>query len=116
MGSMPGVISLAIPNRNDQHVRSWGSEQEKDEGGFSTPGECPEGMWEREQGLLVGGGPELRNVGECQTDLGEMEWGWREMWGLEASLGWRDAEREIPSSCQRSKSSDVSDIIIRSLK
>lgn len=42
--------------------------------GFSIPGECPEGMWEQEQGRLVEGGPKLRNVGECQTDLGEMEW------------------------------------------
>lgn len=43
--------------------------------GFSIPGECPEGMWEQEQeqGRLVEGGPKLRNVGECQTDLGEME-------------------------------------------
>lgn len=46
--------------------------------GFSTLGECPEGMWEWEHGCLVGGGPKLRNVGECQTDLGEMEWEWRD--------------------------------------
>ena len=33
--------------------------------GFSPPWECPEGMWEwGEQGCLVGGGSELRNVGE----------------------------------------------------
>lgn len=38
MGSMPGVISLAIPNRNDQHVRSQGWEQERDEEWFFHSG------------------------------------------------------------------------------
>lgn len=42
--------------------------------GFSTPGECPEGMWERELGRLVGGGSELRNVGERRADLREVGW------------------------------------------
>lgn len=54
--------------------------------GFSTPGECPEGMWEQEQGRLVGGrtgakggGLELRNVEECHTQLEDTgQWGGRE--------------------------------------
>lgn len=55
-GSLPGLISMAIPNRNDQHVRAGDWEQERDDGWFSTLGECPEGMWEPEQGqpLWVG--------------------------------------------------------------
>lgn len=47
--------------------------------GFSTPGECPEGMWEQEQGRLAGGELELRNVEECHTQLEDTgQWGGRE--------------------------------------
>lgn len=47
---MPGVISWAIPNRNDQHVRSWGWEQERDEGWFFhsrgvSTGNVGAGVW-----------------------------------------------------------------------
>lgn len=72
--------------------------------GFSTPGECPEGMWERELGRLVGGGPELRNVGEHRTNLREMGWR-RETSRLERPLVWR-------VRAKHPKCSGFSDIIL----
>lgn len=53
--------------------------------GFSTPGECPEGMWEQKLGATARGRAWLRNVGECQTDLWELDLVRQEMRRLEGS-------------------------------
>lgn len=81
--------------------------------GFSTPGEYPEGMWEREQGRLVGGGPKLRNVGEFQI-WGSWNGGrgrrgdWKGLWAGEM------LKEKSQVHAKGSKSSGFSDIIIRS--
>lgn len=73
-GSVPSVISLAIPNRNDQHVRSQGWGQERDDGWFFHSRGVSRGRVGAGAGRLLGGRPGLRNVEECQADLGAVGW------------------------------------------
>lgn len=98
---MPGVISLAIPNRNDQHVRSQGWEQERDEGWF-FPSMGVSGGNVGVGGAGVSGWGRVQ-AKECGRALDRSGGDGTGMEGLEGSLGWRDADREIPSSCRRSR-------------
>lgn len=58
---------------------------------LQAPGECSEGMWEQEQGRLGQGEGPISGMRESARQIWEMEWGWRETWRLEVSLGCSDA-------------------------